>query len=160
MRWARLEATIHTFTPIRVDSEEGNDMSMPSNREPSGWAVGWIGFAAFLMLMMGIWWIIAGFVALVDDTFYVVTNEYIFKFDVTTWGWIHLILGVVVLLASFGLFTGAVWARIVGVLIAFVAGLVAFAWLPWYPFWAIMFIIASVGVIWALTMHGRDIAES
>jgi hypothetical protein len=111
------------------------------------------------MLMMGIWWIIAGFVALVDDTFYVVTNEYIFKFDVTTWGWIHLILGVVVLLSAFGLFTGSVWARTVGVILAFIAALVAFAWLPWYPIWAILFIIASVGVMWALTVHGRDVTE-
>ena len=116
-------------------------------------------FAAFMMLMMGVWWAIAGLVALIDDTFYVVTPEYIFQFDVTTWGWIHLILGIVILLAAFGLFSGAVWARTVGVILAFLATLVAFAWLPWYPFWAILFIIAGVGVIWALTVHGRDITE-
>jgi hypothetical protein len=129
-------------------------------QQPSGWAVGWTMFAAFLMMMMGAWWAFAGLVALIDDTFYVVTREYIFQFDATTWGWIHLILGIVILLAAFGLFSGAVWARTVGVILAFIATLVAFAWLPWYPFWAILFIIAGVGVIWALTVHGRDITES
>ena len=132
---------------------------MQQEQQPSGWAIGWTMFAAFMMLMMGVWWAIAGLVALIDDTFYVVTKEYIFQFDVTTWGWIHLILGIVILLAGFGLFSGAVWARTVGVILAFIATLVAFAWLPWYPFWAILFIIAGVGVIWALTVHGRDITE-
>ena len=126
--------------------------------EPSGWAIGWTATAAMLMLLGGGWWIIAGFIALVDDEFFVVTPEYVFQFDTTTWGWIHLILGVVVLAAGLGLFSGAVWARTVGVIVSVVAGLVAFAWLPWYPVWALLFIGVSVAVIWALTAHGRDIA--
>jgi hypothetical protein len=63
----------------------------------------------------------------------------------------------VVLFAGVGLFSGQVWARTVGVAIAVVASLVAFAWLPWYPVWAIIFITVSVAIIWALTAHGRDI---
>jgi hypothetical protein len=130
------------------------------DNEPSGWAIGWTGFAGIMMVIGGIWWAIAGIVALVNDTFYVVGEEYIFQFDVTTWGWIHLILGIAVLLAGFYLFTGAVWARTVGVIIAVLWALVAFAWLPWYPVWAILFIAASISVIWALTAHGRDITEA
>ena len=130
------------------------------DRDPSGWAIGWTVFAAFMMVLAGVWWIIAGLVALVNDTFYVVGEEYIFQFNATTWGWIHLILGIVILLAGFYLFSGAVWARTVGVIIAVLWALVAFAWLPWYPIWAIVFIAASVFVIWALTVHGRDIAEA
>ena len=126
-------------------------------QEASGWAVGWTVFAAIMMLFVGFWWFIAGLVAIIDDTFYVVTKEYIFQFDATTWGWIHLILGIVTALAGLGLFTGAVWARTVGVILAFISGLVGFAWLPWYPIWAILIIVASIGVIWALTVHGRDI---
>lgn len=127
--------------------------------QPSGWAVGWTAFAGITMILLGGWWVIAGLVAIVNDEFYVVTQEWIFKFDVTTWGWIHLIVGVAVLAAGFGLFTGQVWARTVGVIMAVITGLVAFAWLPWYPVWAILMIAASVAVIWALTAHGRDITE-
>ena len=111
-------------------------------------------------MLGGAWWIMAGIVALANDTFYVVGQEYIFQFDVTTWGWIHLVLGVVILVAAFGLFSGAVWARTVGVIIAVLWALVAFAWLPWYPFWAIVLITIAVFVIWALTAHGRDVAEA
>jgi hypothetical protein len=112
------------------------------------------------MIMMGFWWAISGFVAILEDEFFVVTQNWIFRFDVSVWGWIHLILGIVILASGIGLFSGAVWARIVGVIIAVVAGLLAFAWLPYYPVWAILFIVASVAVIWALTVHGRDITEA
>ena len=130
------------------------------DNEPSGWAIGWTSFAGIMMVMGGIWWIITGIVAIANESFYVVGPEYIFQFDVTTWGWIHLILGIVILAAGFYLFSGAVWARVVGVIIAVLWSLVAFAWLPWYPIWAILFITISVFVIWALTVHGRDIAEA
>jgi hypothetical protein len=128
-------------------------------RSPSGAAIGWTMFAALMMILIGSWWIIAGLVALIDDEFYVTTANYIFKFDRTSWGWIHLIVGFLVLLAGGGLFTGAVWARTIGVIMALVAALAGFAWLPWYPLWAILIIVASVAVIWALTAHGRDMDE-
>jgi hypothetical protein len=134
-------------------------MGVAVDKEVSGWAIGWTGFAGIMMVMGGIWWIMAGIVALANDTFYVVGEEYIFQFNVTTWGWIHLLLGIVVLLAGFYLFTGAVWARTVGVIVAVLMALIAFAWLPWYPLWAIIFVAISVFIIWALTVHGSDIAE-
>ena len=130
------------------------------NGQPSGWAIGWTLFAGTMMVMLGIWWFFAGLVAIIDDDFYVVTQEWVFKFSTTTWGWIHLVVGVIVLISGFGLFTGNVWARAVGVIIAVLAALVAFAWLPWYPVWAIIFIAVSAAVIWALTAHGRDITEA
>lgn len=130
------------------------------NSQPSGWAVGWTAFAGVMMVLLGFWWMIAGLVAVVDDDFYVVTQDYIFQFSVSTWGWIHLIVGGVVLVSGFGLFSGNVLARTVGVIIAALAGLIAFAWLPWYPVWAIIFIAVSVAVIWSLTAHGRDITEA
>ena len=133
---------------------------MKKNKQPSGWAIGWTAFAGIMMIMMGFWWMISGFVAILQDEFFVITQNWIFQFDVTTWGWIHLILGVLILASGFGLFSGAVWARVVGVIIALVAGLLAFAWLPYFPVWAILFIIVSVAVIWALTVHGRDITEA
>ncbi len=130
------------------------------NEQPSGWAIGWTAFAGIMMVIGGIWWAIIGIVALANDTFYVVGEEYIFQFDVTTWGWIHLLLGIVAALAGVFLFGGAVWARTVGVIVAVLWALIAFAWLPWYPVWAILLIAVSVFVIWALTVHGRDIVEA
>jgi hypothetical protein len=128
-------------------------------RQRSGAAVGWTLFAAISMLLIGVWWIIAGLVGIIDDNFYVRTANYIFKFSTTSWGWIHLITGIIVLIAGFGLFTGAVWARTVGVIMALWTALIGFAWLPYYPIWAIIIVAVSFTVIWALTAHGRDIAE-
>ena len=125
--------------------------------QTSGGAVGLTMFAGFMMLMLGGWWIIAGLVAIVNDDFYVVTQEWIFEFSTTSWGWIHLILGIVVLFAGIGVFSAAVWARTVGVILAGISGLVAFAWLPYFPVWGILFVTLSVFTIWALTVHGRDI---
>ena len=134
-----------------------SDRPVEGTVEASGAAVSLTALAGILMFLLGGWWIIAGFVAIVNDDFFVVTQEWIFEFSTTSWGWTHLILGIVVLLASFCLFTGAVWARTVGVILAVISGLVAFAWLPYYPVWAILFVTMSVLTVWALTVHGRDI---
>ena len=128
-----------------------------AEREPSGWAVGWTVFAAVMLLVQGCWWIFAGIVALLNNEFYVVTQEYIFQLDVTTWGWIHLIVGAGLLAAGIALFGGATWARVVGVIVASIAMLLGFAWMPWYPVWALLFVAISTAVIWALTAHGTDI---
>jgi hypothetical protein len=131
--------------------------SRSAGREPSGWAIGWTYFAAFMMIMIGAFHAIAGLVGIVDDEFYVKGREYVFQFDTSTWGWIHLILGIVVLLAGFYLLTGAVLARTIGVLMAIISALVGFSWIPWYPIWGITIVAIAVSVIWALTAHGRDV---
>lgn len=129
------------------------------NDEPSGWAIGWTAFAGFMMVLLGFWWIIAGLVAVINDSFFVVTQEWVFEFSTTTWGWIHLVLGVIILFSGFGLFSGNVMARTVGVIIGVVSAFAAFAWLPYAPVWAILLIAVSVAIIWSLTAHGRDITE-
>ena len=125
----------------------------------SGAAVGWTMFAAFALILIGSFHIIGGLAGIINDDFFVATRDYVFQFDTTTWGWIHLLGGVVVLLAGFGLFSGAVWARTVGVIVALISCIVSFAWLPWYPIWGIVIIAIDIAVIWALTAHGRDITE-
>ena len=132
---------------------------MSQNR--SGWAVGWTYFAAFIMVMLGFWHTVAGLSAVLKKALFTPGGQlgdgYFLKFDVTTWGWIHLILGVVIVLAGFGLLSGAVWARTVGVILAILSGLAAFAWLPYYPVWGVLIAVLAVAVIWALTTHGRDV---
>jgi hypothetical protein len=126
----------------------------------SGAAVGWTVFASIMLIIIGVFQSIAGITALVSDELYVVTPEYLFQFDTTTWGWVHLLIGVIVLAAGIALYSGAVWARTVGVIVAVVSAIINFAWLPWYPVWAILVITADVFVIWALTVHGRDITRA
>jgi hypothetical protein len=130
-----------------------------TSRRRSGAAIGFTMFAGVLMITIGIWHAIAGFAGIVEDQFYAVTPNYILEFDATTWGWIHLIAGIVVALAGFAVFSGAVWARAVGVILATLSLIANFAFIPFYPVWSIVIIALDVAVIWALTVHGRDIAE-
>lgn len=123
-------------------------------------AVGWTIFASILLIMIGVFQAISGLVAIVNDTFYVVGEVWIFQFDISTWGWIHLLIGLVLALAGFFLFRGAMWARVVGIVFASIAAIANFAWLPWYPLWSIIIITVSVFVIWALSVHGRDITQA
>jgi hypothetical protein len=129
------------------------------SQQRSGVASGFTMFAAIMMILIGSFHIIAGLAGVFEDEFFAVTPEWIFQFDTTTWGWIHLLAGIVVILAGFGLFSGAVWARTVGVIVAAVSAVANFAWMPYSPVWSITIIAIDVFVIWALTMHGRDIAE-
>lgn len=123
-------------------------------------AIGITIFAATMMIMIGIFQAIQGLVALFNDTFYVVGEKWVFEFDVTAWGWIHLLLGVVVAFAGFFLLQGAVWARTIGVIVAMVSAVFNFAWLPYYPIWSTIVIALNVFVIWALTAHGRDVTAN
>ena len=123
-------------------------------------AVGWTIFASILLIMIGVFQAISGLVAIVNDTFYVVGEVWIFQFDISTWGWIHLLIGLALALAGFFLFRGAMWARVVGIIVAAIAAIANFAWLPWYPLWSVIIITVSVFVIWALSVHGRDITQA
>ena len=133
---------------------------MATEKQPSGWAIGWTAFAGITMIMMGIFWAIMGLIAVLNDEFYVVTQRWVFEFDISTWGWIHLIFGIIVILAGFFLFQAKVWARTVGVIIAVISAIISFVWLPYYPVLAIILIVVSIAIIWALTVHGHDITEA
>ena len=122
-------------------------------------AAGWIMFAGVIMITIGIFQAFAGLVAIIDDGFYVVTPKYVAQFDATQWGWIHLIIGLIVLGAGFGVFSGNILARTVGVFVALGSMISMFFWMPWYPVWAIIVIVMDITVVWALTVHGRDLAE-
>ena len=130
---------------------------MATQTQPSGWAVGWTMFASTMMFIVGTFHIIAGIAGIAEDDIFVSTPNYVLEFDVTTWGWIHLIMGLIVVFAGFGVLQGSVWARTVGVLMAGLSAIVGFSWMPWYPIWGIIFVVSGFSVIWALTTHGRDI---
>ncbi len=133
-------------------------MSGTTSDNPSGWAIGWTAFAGFMMIMIGTFHAVAGIAGIRKDAVYAVTTDYVFKFDATTWGWIHLIVGIIVVLAGIGVFSGNVLARTIGVLLAIGSAVANFAWLPYQPVWSVTMIAIDIAIIWALTAHGRDIA--
>jgi hypothetical protein len=123
----------------------------------SDWAVGFTIFAAFMMILIGAFQSIQALAALFENEFFVATRNYVYEFDLTAWGWTHLIVGVILIACGIGLFSGSVWARTVGVIVAVLSGLANFLFLPYYPVWSILIIALDVTVIWALTAHGRDV---
>jgi hypothetical protein len=108
--------------------------------------------------MAGCFQAFAGLVAIFENEFYVATRNYLLQLDATTWGWIHLILGVIVVLAGFAVMAGRTWGRVVGITLAMLSALANFAFIPYYPFWSLTVIALDVFVIWALAAHGRDVA--
>ena len=115
-----------------------------------GAASGWTVFAAVMMIFGGAMAVFEGIAAIAKDDLFVTTRNYVFQFSLTGWGWVHLILGIVVVLAGCALFSGALWARAVGVLLAGLLVIANFLWLPYYPFWSLVLIAINVFVIWAL----------
>lgn len=124
------------------------------------WAVGGVIFAASMMIMLGIWQIIVGFAALVEDEFFLATPNYTYEIDTTAWGWIHLSIGVIVTLTGFFLFTGATAARVIGIILASLSAIANFLFLPYYPLWALVIIAINIFVIWALASAGSRPVES
>jgi hypothetical protein len=125
----------------------------------SAWAVGASTFAACLMLMVGVFQAVEGLVAIVNGTDFLIKGpNYVFTFNASTWGWIHLILGVIIAVAGAAILTGNIVARSVGVGLAVLSAIANFLWLPYYPIWALVVIALNVFVIWGLVKAdlGRD----
>ena len=102
-----------------------------SQNEPSGWAIGWALFAAVMLITVGCFQVIAGIAAIAEDDVYVHAPNYVLELDVTTWGWIHLILGAILILSGLGIMSGNVLGRTVGVLVAAISMVANFAFIPW-----------------------------
>jgi hypothetical protein len=131
-----------------------------SSHETSGAAVGLTMFASVLLMVAGMFQFLVGLAAVINDTTFVVGAEYIYKFNTTTWGLIHLLIGVVLFLAGIFLLQGAVWARTLVVVIAAVSAVTNFVWIPYQPWWSLIVILFDVLIIWAVTAHGRDIEHT
>ncbi|MEV5105352.1 hypothetical protein ACFQ7G_14825 [Streptomyces massasporeus] len=113
-------------------------------------AAGLMIFAAVMLMLAGILGIMRGISAIAEDKVFVSTPDYVFAFDLTGWGWVHLILGAVAVLVSLGLFQASTWARVVGVGIAGLVLIANFISLPAYPVWSVVMIAMSAFIIWAL----------
>ena len=117
----------------------------------SGWAMSGVAFAATMMLLIGAFHAIAGFAAILDDEYFVLVRGYAFDLDITAWGWIHLILGLALIVTGIGLFSRAVWAGVIAVFLVVLSAIDNFFFIPYAPFWALLLIALDVWVIWALT---------
>jgi hypothetical protein len=111
-------------------------------------------FAGCMMIMVGVWQVLTGIAAIARDGFFVVNDGYLYQFDTTAWGWIHLVIGALALIAGFFIFTGATWARAVGIGLAVISATAQFLWLPYQPLWSLLLIAIDVFVIWALASMG------
>lgn len=126
--------------------------------KPTAW-VGWVFFGATMMLIIGAMHIIAGLVGVFNDEYYLATSEAIIAFDFTTWGWIHLVTGLVLIATGVGALAGATWARVCGALFTSLAILVNISFLSVTPVWSIIAITLGGFVVYALAMHGGEVAE-
>ena len=134
--------------------------TQPGQQRNSGWATGLAVFAGVIMIMVGIFQALSGLSAIINDKFYVVTANYAYELDVTGWGWIHLILGIVVALAGFYVLSGRLWARVIGITLAMFSAIANFFFIPYYPVWSVLIIALDVFVILALATYrgDRDVA--
>lgn len=143
--------------PPRVAT--GSAGSMPSVQPRTStrtrW-VGWVWFAGVMMILLGMFNVIEGIVALFNDKYYVVGPQGLLVFDMTGWGWIHLIIGALAVVAGAASFTGAMWARVVAVMLATVNAVARLAFLSASPVWGTIVIALDVVVIWAVMVHGGE----
>ncbi|WP_027862714.1 hypothetical protein [Marmoricola sp. URHB0036] len=120
------------------------------NSTKGAWALGGAAFAGVMLATLGAFQALQGIAAIADDEVYVRGIKYAYQFDLTTWGWIHLILGVVAIATGIGILAQQTWANAVGIAIAFLSALSSFAFMPYYPFWSITILAFDIFVIWAL----------
>jgi hypothetical protein len=127
---------------------------------PDHWVVSMAIFAGVMMLITGLFNGIEGLVALFRNEVYVVAPEYIFAFDLTTWGWVHLLVAILVAAAGVGVMSGRLWARLIGIAFALLSMIANFLFIPYYPVWSLLIITLDVFVIWALCVYNRDAAAA
>lgn len=131
----------------------------PGGGQQTGW-VGMVVFAGVMLLMIGGFQIIEGTVALFRDGFYLTTRDgLVIPMDFTEWGWTHILIGLIGILTGCGILYGQMWARVLGIVIAVLSALANVAFLPAYPVWSIIVIAVDVLVIYALSVHGREVTR-
>ncbi|TCJ89441.1 DUF7144 family membrane protein [Nocardia alba] len=106
--------------------------------------------AGILLAVVGVLQIFQGISAVAKDDLIVVGPEYAYQFDLTSWGWWHIILGAIAVIVAIGLLAGQTWGRVSAMVIAALSIIANFLWLPYYPWWSILIIAIDIVVIWAV----------
>ena len=142
--------------PLHAPSHEAPPEVIYTPEPLSAW-VGWVWFGVAIMAMVGIFDVIAGLIAIFDDNFLVGAAGKIYVFDSTAWGWTTLALGVLVLCAAYAVTRGAVWGRLVAVVMATLNAVAQLSIIRAYPIWGLLVIALDVFVIYALIVHGGEL---
>jgi hypothetical protein len=124
---------------------------------------GWIAFAGLLMIVMGSLDFFAGLVAIINDRYYTVTrDQMVLIHDVSHWGWVTLIWGILIVLAGFGLLAGSGWARWFAIVVGVITFFINLGWVgnSAYPLWTLIVLTLNGVVLWALMVHWSDAKES
>lgn len=122
---------------------------------PTGW-VGWVAFTALMMMMLGMFNVVDGIAAIAADDIFVTGAGGAVVFDVTVWGWVHVVVGAVVATAGIFLFQGATWARVVAIGALMLNMISHLLFLPAYPMWSVLIIALDVLALWAVVVHGDE----
>ena len=133
---------------------------MASTQTVSPWAHGIAVFAGVVMIVGGAFQALEGLAGIVRDKWLVVLPTYIYAFDLTAWGVIHLLVGLALLVIGVFLLRGATWARVAGMIAAVVSAILNFVWLPFSPWWALLVIAVDFLIIWALASYLRQTAPA
>lgn len=132
---------------------------MAGRSTSSGWSIGGATFAACMMILLGIWQVLIGIAAVARGTYFVTGTNYIYSFNIHGWGWAHIAIGALSVIAGFFIFTGAMWARAVGIFMAALSATAQFFWMPYQPIWAVVVLALDIFVIWALMTMGSAMDE-
>jgi vacuolar-type H+-ATPase subunit I/STV1 len=124
--------------------------------EVTGW-VGWIVFAGTMMMILGVFHMFEGLIALFRHTQIAFpASGLTVQVSYNQWGWLQLIAGALVFAAGVGLFTGRMWARSLGVILVSISALINFAWANLYPFWSLTLLALDFFIIYAIIAHGSE----
>lgn len=131
----------------------------PAPADPGPW-VGWIWFAGVIMVMVGVFNVVTGLTAIVRDEVFAAVPSGVLVFDLTTWGWIHLVFGLAQVAVGAGLFAARGWALTIGVLVAGLNAVAQLVALPFAPLWALIVIVLDCVVIYAMVVHGAEVRRA
>lgn len=115
--------------------------------------VGWLLFAATMLGLAGIFTVIDGIVALSRSKFFVADQTYVFS-DLRTWGWIMLLVGLLLILAAMGVFAGSGFSRWFGIFAAGLGAIGHFSAMNMYPFWSLVVVTCCILTIYGLAAYG------
>lgn len=131
-----------------------------STTKTTGWT-GWVVFAGVILMTVGIFTAVQGLVAIIGpSTYFLVTDGSLWLLDVTGWGWWNLILGILLALVAVALLTGQTWARVIAVILVIINAISAMLLIPAQPWWSLIVIAVDILIIYALIVHGRELAEA
>lgn len=122
----------------------------------SAWAGGVSFFGGILLATVGLFQFLQGLSAVRNDKLYVAAPKYVFEFDISFWGWTHLILGAIAVPVGVSILAGKVWAFYAGIFLAVLSALAQFLFIPYYPLWALTILAIDFVVLWALCVRIRE----